>query len=80
VKADHIVRLDTPLEFARCVAGENACAPEDVGGACGYEEFLAALADPGHPEHAEHKEWIGDDFDPHAFDIDEVNARPNAQD
>ncbi|MEN9417322.1 MAG: hypothetical protein RI988_1914, partial [Pseudomonadota bacterium] len=25
------------------------------------------------------KEWIGGDFDPHGFDIDEVNARLNAK-
>lgn len=26
--------------------------PEDVGGPPGYDEFLAALADPRHPDHA----------------------------
>ena len=78
VKVEQIVKLDTPLEFARCIAGENACPPEDVGGAGGYEEFLEALADPDHPEHADLKEWIGAPFDPSAFDIDEVNARLNA--
>jgi len=79
VKVEQIVRLDTPLGFARCIAGENACPPEDVGGAGGYEEFLAALADPGHPEHAAQKEWIGGDFDPHGFDIDAVNSWLNAK-
>jgi hypothetical protein len=44
----------------------------------GYEEFLEALADPDHPEHADLKEWIGRPFDPRAFDVDEVNARLNA--
>ncbi|MBQ1761716.1 MAG: plasmid pRiA4b ORF-3 family protein, partial [Aquincola sp.] len=78
VKVEQIVKLDTPLKFARCIAGENACPPQDVGGAGGYEEFLEALADPDHPEHATLKEWIGAPFDPSAFDIDEVNARLNA--
>jgi hypothetical protein len=79
VKVEQIVRLDAPLEFARCIAGENACPPEDVGGAHGYEEFLEALADPEHPEHLNLKAWIGRPFDPRAFDIDEVNARLNAR-
>jgi hypothetical protein len=78
VKVEQIVRLDAPLDFARCIAGENACPPQDVGGVGGYEEFLEALADPNHPEHADLKEWIGRPFDPRAFDVDEVNARLNA--
>ncbi|UUZ66615.1 plasmid pRiA4b ORF-3 family protein (plasmid) [Polaromonas sp. P1-6] len=58
--------------------GENACPPEDVGGAPGYEEFLAALADPTDPEHESIKEWIGGSFDPTAFDVAEVNERLNS--
>ena len=58
-----------------CIGGENACPPEDLGGAPGYEEFLAALADPNNPEHDEFKEWIGGSFDPTAFDVAEVNQR-----
>jgi hypothetical protein len=27
--------------------------------------------DPKHERHAELSEWIGDDFDPNAFDVDE---------
>lgn len=78
VKVEQIVKLDAPIAFARCIGGENACPPEDVGGAPGYEEFLEALADPQHPEHDEQKEWIGRPFDPRAFDVDEVNARLTA--
>ena len=78
VKVEKIVTLDSPIEFARCIGGENACPPEDAGGAPGYEEFLEALADPNHPEHAALKRWIGRPFDPRAFDIDEINQRLNA--
>ena len=41
----------------------------------GYEEFLAALADPNHSEHRNLKEWIGGSFDPAAFSVDQVNER-----
>ncbi|RST47799.1 plasmid pRiA4b ORF-3 family protein [Variovorax sp. MHTC-1] len=75
VKVEKIIALDAPISLAVCIAGENACPPEDVGGAPGYEEFLAALADPNDPEHEDLKEWIGGSFDPTAFDIAEVNKR-----
>lgn len=79
VKVEKVVALEAPLEFAQCIGGENACPPQDVGGVGGYDEFLAALADPSHPEHAHMKEWIGRPFDPCAFDLDEINARLNAR-
>jgi hypothetical protein len=57
-----------------CIDGANARPPEDIGGAPGYEDFLAALADPNHPEHEAMSEWYGDDgFDPTAFDCEWVN-------
>jgi len=52
-----------------CVAGRRACPPEDVGGPWGYEEFLAALADPTHDEHAHWMEWAGGGFDAGDFDV-----------
>lgn len=33
------------LPLPRCVAGENAGPPDDVGGPPGYEQFLVILAD-----------------------------------
>ncbi len=56
-----------------CIKGKRACPPEDVGGVWGYIGFLEAIADPDHPEHDEYIEWIGDDFNPQAFDLDEIN-------
>lgn len=75
VKVEKIVELDAPLERPLCIAGANACPPEDVGGAPGYAEFLEALADPANPEHDSLSEWIGGSFDPTHFDVDEVNLR-----
>ncbi len=62
------------LKFAVCMAGENACPPDDIGGPGGYEEFLDALNDPSHPEHLQYLEWIGGSFDPTFFDVTEANA------
>jgi hypothetical protein len=45
-----------------------------VGGPWGYDEFLAAMADPAHPEHEHYRGWLGGPFDPAAFDPTEVNA------
>ena len=51
----------------------NACPPENVGGAPGYADFLAAIADPRHEEHRDHMKWRGGSFDPGRFDRKAVN-------
>jgi hypothetical protein len=56
-----------------CLGGENACPPEDVGGAPGYANFLAAIADPRHDEHEDYLARCGGDFDPARFDRAAVN-------
>jgi hypothetical protein len=57
-----------------CLDGAGECPPEDVGGVSGYMEFLQAIRDPAHPQHAEFLNWAGGEFDPEHFDADEVNA------
>jgi pRiA4b ORF-3-like protein len=57
-----------------CVDGQNACPPEDCGGAGGYAELLAALGDPEHEEHEDLLDWLGDGFDPASFDLIAVNV------
>lgn len=63
-------------EYPQCVAGENACPPEDCGGVWGYADLRKILKNPKHPEHADMLEWLGlenvDEFDPTAFDPHEV--------
>jgi hypothetical protein len=56
-----------------CTKGKGACPPEDCGGPPGYEHLLEVLHDPRHEEHGRLREWIGEDFDTAAFDLDEVN-------
>lgn len=73
-------RFDAPGDAAaRCVAGERACPPEDVGGARGYEQFLEAIADPDHEQHDELVEWWGGPFDPEHFDLAAAQPRRRSQ-
>jgi hypothetical protein len=57
-----------------CLAGKFACPPEDCGGMWGYYNMLEVLKCPKNERYEELSEWIGEDFDPERFDIDEINA------
>lgn len=56
-----------------CLAGANACPPDDVGGPYGYAEFLEAIGNPKHKEHRRYLQWCGGAFDPKGFDLQSVN-------
>lgn len=75
VVVEKIVPPEPGAYYPWCVAGKRACPPEDVGGVWGYEEFLKAIRDRRHPEHDEYLVWVGGQFDPEAFDLDQVNAQ-----
>ena len=74
VTLEAVLPMTNPQRYALCVAGENACPPEDVGGVPGYYEFLDVISNPDHEEHESMLEWIGGTFDPQLFDIDAANA------
>ena len=56
------------ISYPRYVGGEWNAPPEDCGGIPGFYETLEAVADPKHPNHAEAKEWLVDDYDPKVID------------
>jgi hypothetical protein len=74
VQVEKVLPEEEGVQYPVCVKGKRSCPPEDVGGIWGYQEFLEAMQDPDHPEHEEYTEWIGDEFDPEAFDLEEINA------
>jgi hypothetical protein len=68
------IRTTRVLKYAVCLAGENACPPEDCGGPGGYADLLKILRDPSHEEHDFLAEWVGGSFDPTFFDLIRVNT------
>jgi hypothetical protein len=63
-----IVKPDPGKKYPLCLEGERAGPPENCGGTPGYEHLLGVLHDPEDEEYDEMLEWVGEDFDPEAFD------------
>ena len=73
IQLEKILPRDKNIEYPACIAGKRACPPEDCGGIWGYEEFLEAINNPDHEEHEEMLEWVGGEFNPEHFDVNEVS-------
>jgi hypothetical protein len=72
---ENILSPQAGVRYPVCLAGARACPPEDVGGRIGYENLLEAIHNPNHLQHEGYLEWIGDNFDPEAFDAEKVNRK-----
>lgn len=74
ITVEKIVENDERYKgYPICIEGRYASPPEDSGGVYGYYENLEVLKDPNSEEYEDVFEWMGDDFDPVEFDIEEVN-------
>jgi hypothetical protein len=71
ILVEKILPAEPDATYPVCVDGKRAGPPEDVGGVWGYSEFIEATRNPAHPQHDEFE----DEFDPEAFDIENVNRR-----
>ena len=71
---EKILPPDESFKHPVCLAGVNACPPEDCGGIGGYDNLKEILANPEHSEHEQMKMWLDRDFDPALFDLDGVNV------
>ncbi|WP_432981263.1 IS1096 element passenger TnpR family protein [Dactylosporangium sp. CA-233914] len=61
------IRPGGPDNVFTVLDGGGACPPEDVGGVAGYQQLLAAYADPASPDHDDAVDILGPDFDPAAL-------------
>ena len=73
IVVEKILPPDPSAMLPWCVTGRRQCPPEDCGGAYGYMEILATLADPDDPGREELFEWFDEDWDSEAFDVGQVN-------
>ncbi|ACR78816.1 plasmid pRiA4b ORF-3 family protein [Kosmotoga olearia] len=73
IELEKILPREKGVTYPVCIKGKRACPPEDCGGVWGYEELLEAIKDPAHERHEELLEWLGEDFDPEHFDVNEVS-------
>jgi len=77
---DHRITIEERLpvqegcnDWPMCLAGENACPPEDVGGPPGYMDFLESMHSTTNEQHADYRRWWGGPFDPRGFNINAAN-------
>jgi uncharacterized protein (DUF433 family) len=73
ILVEEIVSPEQGMRYPVCLAGERACPREDAGGVHGYADLLSIRQDPRHEEYEETMMWLGEDFDPDAFDVGAVN-------
>lgn len=76
---EHIITLEEILDECKepfipvCTTGKKACPPENCGGMVGYYGMLNELKDRDSKDIEEIREWLGEDFNPNFFDINEIN-------
>jgi len=70
VRIERIADAAPGITYPRLIEATGRCPPEDVGAPWGYREFLEAIADPDHEQHAETLTWVGSPFDPATVDAE----------
>jgi len=77
---EHLItvqKIEDPKQgvaYPVCLSGKKASPPEDCGGIFGYYDMLEVINDPSNEGYEDCREWLGDDFDPEAVDLEEINA------
>lgn len=67
----------TGTKYPVCIAGKNACPPEDCGGIPGYHHLLASVNSPRTKRDRELRVWLGlergEKYDPTVFNLDDIS-------
>ncbi|CAG7816317.1 unnamed protein product [Allacma fusca] len=78
----HVIELEEIKDnvgrkwYPKCIAGANACPPDECGGSDGYEYLKAAISDPKHKEHDSMKDFLVyqgyPKFNPKKFKVSDI--------
>lgn len=63
------------IAVPQCLDGQNVCPPEDSGGNQLFHQLLQAHKKTPDKADAQWQQWIGDNWQPQAFDLDAVNEK-----
>ena len=77
---EKIATADDQVQIPKCIAGRRNCPPEDCGGIWAYADMLKILKQPRHKEYKSYMKWLGGEFDPEYFNIDEINQSLQKED
>jgi len=77
---EKIFPFNKNAEIPVCTGGKRNCPPEDCGSVSGYESMIKIIADTKHEEHDEWMEWLGGEFDPEYFNMEEINLMLKEED
>jgi len=70
---EKILPFDENTKYPVCIEGKMNCPPEDCGGVWGYADLLQILKNPEDEQYEDMLDWLGGEFDPEEFDIEETN-------
>lgn len=68
-----VLEHDPRMSYPVCIAGENACPPEDCGGPPGFEDLKKTLAGKDSEEKDEMLTWVNGFYNPKTFDPNFIN-------
>jgi hypothetical protein len=77
---EKIISEEDKGQIPRCIKGKGNCPPEDCGGPFGYMELLKTISNPKHEDYESMMEWLGGEFDPDFFDMNQINRQLKQKD
>ncbi|MGH7005206.1 MAG: plasmid pRiA4b ORF-3 family protein [Alphaproteobacteria bacterium] len=73
IRIEKVLAGGTSVAYPRFIDGAMRAPPDDSGGIPGFYDFLDAINDAEHPEHADRIEWYGGAFDPDDIEADRIH-------
>jgi hypothetical protein len=75
ILVEKFLNQEKGIDYPVCIKGKNNCPPEDCGGLWGFYSLLEIINDKKHPEREKTLGWLGKDYDPKHFNLEEINER-----